>query len=79
MATFGDLKKLRLDVLYFSAMFGMTEEGAERIRQLMREAGTAIMEEQGITDPKEAASLPEGTILGEKAQTAMEAIEAIIQ
>ncbi|MDO8499453.1 MAG: hypothetical protein Q7S66_02225 [bacterium] len=57
------------------ALFGAAVKAQEEFQVLTKAAGDAIMEEQGVT-PEQAAALSPDTVLGEKAEAALKALEA---
>ena len=78
MATLKDIYAVcsRLDIL--TEFRGASAEFMTEFSGLRKAAYAAVMEEQGIDDPDRAAALPEDTVLGEKAQTALEGLKGLL-
>lgn len=78
MATLKDLHDVSGLLKWRVTLFGATDKFQQRSNELLEAARGAVMEEQGISDPDKATALPEDTVLGEKAQAALEGLKALL-
>ena len=78
MATIRDVLDVCRDISVMITFFGATPEALNDFERRKECVRNAIMEEQNISDPAEAAKLPGTTILGKKAEAALESLKELV-
>ena len=78
MATLKDLYDTVISIRTAIELFEVSAEAKEKIIAETQASRDAVMEEQGLDDPEKAAALAEGTILGKKAEAALNNLRSLL-